>query len=131
MPQTFSSGCGLGHFDRQEHLGELYLSKTQISPGNLHTLGEQSTVQQKKYLIIRLLFAIIFVLLKLALVVFRILQGHVEKKRKLEILQFDETINDKHVLISRKQRNLEQLENGLAKQLRLHNKRLYLPIKHK
>lgn len=49
VPQTFSSGRGLGHFDKQEHLGELYLSKAQTSPGNLHTLGEQRTAKEVLY----------------------------------------------------------------------------------
>lgn len=38
----------MGHFDRQEHLGVLYLSSRQISPGNLQIVEEQSTKVKEK-----------------------------------------------------------------------------------
>lgn len=38
----------MGHFDRQEHLGVLYLSSKQISPGNLQIFEEQRTKVKEK-----------------------------------------------------------------------------------
>ena len=38
----------MGHFDRQEHLGALYLSSRHISPGNLQIFGEQRAKVKEK-----------------------------------------------------------------------------------